>query len=688
MNAVPVLTVLLLVTPIFPATSSGTMAVDSAGNVWRTGKGVFVLATANAFQKSALGGVCATYQLSPFDPPTTVSCNHAYVIKQDPSGKVLYATYLAGGSEDGGTAITTDAQGNAYVTGYTYSADFPVTAGAVQPKNAGPLRPAVVSEEPGPFGPVAVAPGGDVFVSKFASDGTLVYSTLLGGSGSDVPALIGADASGSVFVAGTTSSTDFPVTAGALNHQTSASFFARLSATGAALTYATYSDPTVQAFDMDSRGDVYLTGFSQPSTPGANGGPYVTAIDTSAGTVLFSTFLPNINAKIYGSGAAIAVNASGNLFLGVSPAPLFVDAPVATPPVHPLGTAYLLQLSADGSRILTETDIGQTQFDSLVVDSSGIAYAFGHGTGTLPITPAPLLAQACLPSGGSFVIESNPAGSVVAATYFRQGDDSAVAIASPGHLLLYRSASGATLPLDLAVPPTMNFGCLENLASGTVGAGVAPGEIFVVFGYGIGPTQGVGAAPDASGQYPTSLGGVQVLINGKPAPLLFVQAGEIHAVAPFALPVTSVVEVQYQDQSAPLLDAYWSEVNPGIFVLGGQGAIVNQDGTVNTPGNPAKLGSIVSIYATGTGYLESPIRDGQLTPIPPPYTVLQFTPQVTFAGVAGTVQWAGSAPGLIAGVTQINVQMPATLQLGTTLSAVVMNSSGVFSAPATISVRQ
>jgi uncharacterized protein (TIGR03437 family) len=294
------------------------------------------------------------------------------------------------------------------------------------------------------------------------------------------------------------------------------------------------------------------------------------------------------------------------------------------------------------------------------------------------------------------------------ATYLRQGRDSAVRVTAPGHILVYRAlpgstvnpALGAAVPVDLTAQPAMNFGCLENLASGAVGPGLAPGEIFTISGSGIGPARGVSAVPDSSGQYPASLAGVQVLIDGIPAPLLFAEASEIHGVAPFELAgvLPSTVEVRYNGQSAPLLDAPGAQVNPAIFMVGGQGAIVNQDGTVNTPSNPARLGSIVSIYATGTGWLESSplgppgsgtgVRNGQVTPLPPPYFLVENTPQVTFAGVQGMVLWAGSAPGLIAGVTQINVQLPATLPAETNLAAapVALNSPGVLSPPVPISV--
>jgi uncharacterized protein (TIGR03437 family) len=149
----------------------------------------------------------------------------------------------------------------------------------------------------------------------------------------------------------------------------------------------------------------------------------------------------------------------------------------------------------------------------------------------------------------------------------------------------------------------------------------------------------------------------------------------------------ATVQVQYLDQSAPPLDAS-NSYNPGIFTINGQGAILNQDGTVNTPSNPARLSTIVSIYATGTGPLETPIPDGEITPLPPPYFLVAWLPEVTFAGFSGYVVWAGSAPGLIAGAMQINAQLPASLPAGTNLAAVpvMVISPDAFSPSAPISV--
>jgi len=671
------------------AATGSNIAVDGAGNTWWTGQGLPVALTANAYQKTEASTVCATQQLSPFVAPTAVYCSHAFVMKQDPSGNVLYATYLGGSSEDGGIAITTDAQGNAYVTGFTYSADFPVTVGTAGQKNAGPLTPNAVLDSIDPFGPVVILPGGDTFVTKFAPDGTVVYSTLVGGSGSDVPSLIAVDAGGSAYVAGTTASTDFPVTADAMSHQPgSGNFFVRLDPQAASLVYATYSDATIQSFDIDGEGDAFLTGSSQPSSGSA--GPYVTEVDTSDGHVAYTAFLPDLDSKYAGAGAAIAVNGAGEALVGVSPAPNTGPFLVPTPPIYPLGPSFLLTLAAGGGTILSETDMAATQFDQVLLDSAGNAYALGHGTGALPPAPlAPLLDVPCSTAGGEFVLETDAAGGVAAATYMRQGGAGVAIIGAPGQLSVYSAVTETQASLatvDLTTVPAMNFGCLQNLASGQIGPGVAPGEIFVLYGSNLGPAQAVAGAPDQSGRFPTTLAGVQVQIGGIAAPLLMVEAGQIEGVVPFgAFEITT--EVQYQGQSAPPLDAP-NAFNPGIFTINGQAAVLNQDGTVNTPANPAALGTIVSIYATGAGPLATPLEDGEITPLPPPYFPVLSAPEVLIAGVPATVEWAGAAPGLIAGGVQINVQLPASLPAGTNPAAVpvVLDLIGAVSPPAPISV--
>ena len=671
------------------AASRSAVTIDAQGNIWRTGQNLQAPLTPNAFQKTVAATPCGTQQLSPFSMPTAITCSHGYVTKQDAAGNILYATYLGGSSEDGGIAITTDMEGNAYVTGFTYSQDFPVTARVVQPKNAGPTTPQLVIESLGPFGPAAVVPGGDVFVTKFAPDGTLLYSTLLGGSASDVPSAIYADMSGSAYITGTTKSTDFPVTKDAMSHQNqAATFLARLDPQAASLVYSTYSDSTIHDFDVDSMGDALLTGLE---TSGSNSGPYVTEIATETGQLVYSTYLPEFDAKYVGEGAVIRASGASQVWVGVSPAPVASPTLIPAPPVYPLGPSFLLEVTA-GGQVLRETDLSSTQLNLVLQDAAGDVYASGLALGALPpATATPLLATPCSTAGGEFVLEVAVDGNVAAATYLRQGTGEAAVVTAPGQLSMFDRYSGTAVATDLISTPVLNFGCLQNLASGSVGLGIAQGEIFALSGSNIGPAQTVIGSPGTSGLFPTTLSGVQVTIGGIPAPLLLVQSSLIEGVAPFEFsPQPLIVQVQYGGRSAPPLELV-GVLNPGIFTIHGQAAVLNQDGTVNSPTNPAKLGSIISVFATGLGPLTNPVMDGEITPLPPAaYNLIQFPPTATVAGVPGNVIWAGSAPGLIAGGSQINMQLPASLPAGTDLSAVplLLIEAPIFSLPAPISVTQ
>ncbi len=159
MKLVAFLAAVIIARPLFPAASGYTTAIDNAGNVWRTGEANTVMTTATAFQKTAVPSVCGTENLSTLPGPTPLYCKHAYLVEQDGSENVLCATYLGGSSQDGATAVATDPQGNIYVAGYSYSPDFPVTAGAVQAWNAGPLTPPVITQSEFPYGPSTLPPG-------------------------------------------------------------------------------------------------------------------------------------------------------------------------------------------------------------------------------------------------------------------------------------------------------------------------------------------------------------------------------------------------------------------------------------------------------------------------------------------------------------------------------------------------
>jgi uncharacterized protein (TIGR03437 family) len=174
-----------------------------------------------------------------------------------------------------------------------------------------------------------------------------------------------------------------------------------------------------------------------------------------------------------------------------------------------------------------------------------------------------------------------------------------------------------------------------------------------LFGSGLGPTRGVVSVPNAAGLYPASVAGVQVAFSGVTAALLYVQAGQINTVVPKEVGNSATIQISYQGQSAPPLNVLVQPANPGVF------AITNQDGTVNSAASPAKSSSTISVYATGAGVPNLP--DGQIVPLSPlfPFDAESDGAAVLFAGVPGTIAWEGAAPGMILGLTQINVQLPS-----------------------------
>ena len=238
---------------------------------------------------------------------------------------LVYSTYLGGTSVENGNGIAVDAAGNAYVTGTTLSTDFPTTPGAYQTASGG---------------------GEDAFVTKLNATGTaLVYSTYLGGSGSDDGLGIAVDAAGNAYATGQTASTNFPTTTGA--YQTTFggvedAFVAKLNATGTALVYSTYLGGT--GFDIgigiavDTAGSAYVTGVTEstdfPTTPGAfqtiyGGGEdaFVTKLNPTGTALVYSTYLGGSGLD---GGNGIAVDAAGNAYVtGATGSPDFPTTPGA-----------------------------------------------------------------------------------------------------------------------------------------------------------------------------------------------------------------------------------------------------------------------------------------------------------------------------------------------------------------------
>jgi uncharacterized protein (TIGR03437 family) len=171
---------------------------------------------------------------------------------------------------------------------------------------------------------------------------------------------------------------------------------------------------------------------------------------------------------------------------------------------------------------------------------------------------------------------------------------------------------------------------------------VAPGEIVMLVG------SGFPADP-------------QVTFDGYPAPILYADTNQINAVVPFEVTAPNTV-VSAADTMGTYTLPVWSAV-PALFTANSKGngqlAALNEDGTVNSSANPAKAGSVVSVFMTGAGSMAPSIGDGQLGPVQPPYPVPVLGASATVNGIGAPVLFLGQAPGLIAGLIQVDIQLPA-----------------------------
>ncbi len=249
------------------------------------------------------------------------------------------------------------------------------------------------------------------------------------------------------------------------------------------------------------------------------------------------------------------------------------------------------------------------------------------------------------------------------------------------------SVTPLPIPVTLTVTPAgPNIDAVVNAASFVAGA-VAPGEFVTIFGSQIGPDTPVAWT---GGPIVRTLGDTQVFFDGFSAPILYTSSGQVSAIVPYALAASSATKltVWYKGKASASDDLKVADAAPGIFMLNtaGQGAIVNQDGTINSATNGAPIGSTVSIYATGEGQTNPPGVTGSITGGTPPFAEPQLTVTAQVGGLPAFVTYAGAAPFEPAGFMQVNVTIPTGVATGPAIPVVMTVGTAFTQKGVTISI--
>jgi len=362
--------------------SSGSALLYSTligGSEYESGSGIRVNSVGHAY-------ITGTTQSS--DYPTSANAfdstyndgSDCFITVLNASGSALiYSTFLGGGSSDEAHAIDIDSSGQAFITGETYSIDFPMTTGILDDSING---------------------GRDCFVSVLNATGTaLTYSTYIGDSGADCGTGISIDASGRAFITGYTNSPDFPTTSGAFSETIHGSsfdgFVALLNGLGSSLVYSTFvggtSSDKCYAIDVDSSGQAYITGYTFssdfPTTSGviddsSNGGEdaFVTVFNAAGSDLVYSTYL---GGSCDDTGFGIVVDSSGRAYISGTTCSSNLATTVNAFQTTPSGSddAFVAAVNNTGTALIYQSYLGGEDRDeakAIALDSQGHACIAGY----------------------------------------------------------------------------------------------------------------------------------------------------------------------------------------------------------------------------------------------------------------------------------------------------------------------
>jgi uncharacterized protein (TIGR03437 family) len=651
------------------------VATDSAGNVYVT------------------GGVLSTdFPTTPGTYPGkrgTAKERTIYVTKIDPDSETLiYSAFLGPGSSSG---IALDRSGNVYLIG-TPGSDFPVTHDS---------------------GGTGITTG---FVAKLSGDGTkLLYSTVLHSSVS--PSSIAVDAAGAAYVVGTASGKTLPSTPGVVQPSLAGStvgFVLKVNADGKRYDYLTCfggasgnATVVLSGIAVDGSGNAYITGNTpakdlpvtanapQPANGGGNDS-FLFKLNATASSFLFGTYLGGAGSD-WGQG--LGLDEVNNIYVGG----FSTSGPFPTTPGSYMssvagygGAAWVVKYAPD-FKIQFSTYIADVaSVKAIAVEPNGNTTITGEAafTSTLRTTPDALKAKVDRNTDGSqaWVAKLNAAGTrLLYGSYFGGTEDEtsqAVAVDGDGSVYITGETFSPDLPIsfnpvqrsknaaqyrDAYVSqfvdiPWFDAAHVANGANFTAGP-VAPGEIITIYGFSVGP-KAFKTFNVTGGKFDTTLARAKITFDGVPAPILYASWTQTSVVVPYSVRGgTTQVIVEYKGRPSAPVTLQVAQTSPGIFTASatgsGQGAILLEDYSVNTAQNPVSRGRAAMVFTTlgGENGVDGLLAAG-VAQHPLPVTA-------TIGGKDAQVIYAGPSPGLIWGLTQVNVIVPDAAPTGSAIPIVI-----------------
>ena len=627
----------------------------------------------------AAGNLYIAVQGARFSAPNNVN----RILKVSPSGTVttVAGNGTGGFSGDGGPAtsaelngpsgVAVDAQGNLYIADTLNNRVRKVTpdgiistvAGNGTSLYSGDGGPAVSAQLSGPqglaldaSGNMFVADAGNNVVRKISASGTI---TTVAGNGTagfsgdggqataaqlNSPAGVAVDGNGNVFISDTANE-----------------IVRKVSADGVITTYAGNGSSPPASMNPITVGD------GGPATSAELSTPLGLAVD-AAGNLYIADAQDNAIRKVTTEGI-ISTVASGGLFVGGGsslepgyPSSVAVDRS---------GTLFIAtnqaaenpQGGSGNARLFSGT--------AVAIDSSDNAYVAGMCITRIDKV-SPSGADTAIAGSCSLNTEYAGDGGPALNAQFGSGVETAVVgpqgivVDAAGNVYIADTGNNAIRVLKPTNKAAL-LGAVVDAASET-NLPVSPGKIVTIYGWGLGWPQLLQYQAGPNGEkIGTNLSGTTVSFNGISAPVIFSSVSQVAAIVPYAISGdTAEVTVTFNGAVTESVSLPIAASAPSLFTLNetgaGQAAVLNADGTANTAANPARIGSTVSLYATGEGDTSPAGSDGKIASSPLPHPVLPVS--ATIDSLPATVLYSGAIAGGVEGLMVVQVEIPSGVQPG------------------------